>query len=305
MTNTIVNSSILADDNLPRRRTRVLDSEISYVDTGSGQPIIFLHGNPTSSYLWRNIIPHVSDLGQCFAPDLIGMGNSGKSPSGDYRFFNHSHYLDAWFDSLALNQKIILVVHDWGSALGFYWAYRHPEHVKAIAYMESFVTPLRWHDFSNGRDQVFRALRSPAGEQLVLDENLFVEKILPKSIMRNLREEEMNAYRSPFKDRESRLPTLVWPREIPIDDEPADVVKIVKNYSEWLAVSSIPKLFIAAEPGALLTGRAKEICKKWPNQQTVTVKGIHYVQEDSPAEIGSALRNFILNVEKSANKEGQ
>ena len=280
----------------PRKRVRVLDSEISYVDVGKGNPIVFLHGNPTSSYLWRNIIPHITRLGRCFAPDLVGMGRSGKSPANAYRFEDHSRYLDAWFDSLCLTENIILVLHDWGSALGFHWAYRHQERVQAIAYMEAIVQPRRWEDFPNGRDTIFRALRSEKGERLVLDENFFVETVLPKSILRKLSDEEMDAYREPFKKREDRLPTLIWPRELPIAGEPADVVKIVEDYSEWLSKSKLPKLFIAAEPGALLVGPARAFCRTWPEQREVTVRGIHYIQEDSPAEIGSALCDFISSI---------
>lgn len=284
----------------PRLRARVLDTEISYAAVGEGDPIVFLHGNPTSSYLWRNIIPHVANLGWCLAPDLVGMGQSGKAPTGAYRFEDHARYLDSWFDSLSLMKNVILVLHDWGSALGFHWAFRHQERVQAIAYMEAIVQPRRWEDFPNGRDAIFRALRSEKGEQLALEENFFVETVLPKSIIRQLTEEEMEAYRAPFKSREDRMPTLVWPRELPIAGEPADVVKIVEAYGEWLSGSELPKLFIAAEPGALLVGRDREFCRTWPNQREVTVKGIHYIQEDSPAEIGAALRDFVEGVRTGA-----
>jgi haloalkane dehalogenase len=285
----------------PRRRVRVLDTEISYIDVGEGDPIVFLHGNPTSSYLWRNIIPHVTQLGRCLAPDLVGMGQSGKSPAGAYRFIEHSRYLDAWFDSLSLTKNVILALHDWGSALGFYWAFRREERVQAIAYMEAIVQPRRWEDFPSGRDAIFRALRSEKGEHLALEENFFVETVLPKSIIRKLTDEEMDVYRAPFKSREDRLPTLVWPRELPIDGEPADVLKIVEAYGAWLSRSKLPKLFIAAEPGSLLVGRAKEFCQTWPNQRQVTVRGIHYIQEDSPAEIGVALRDFVSSVRIGAS----
>jgi haloalkane dehalogenase len=288
-----MNTLISATDPHLRRRTRVLDSDISYVDVGQGDPIVLLHGNPTWSYLWRNIIPHVSHLGRCLAPDLVGMGQSGKSPGGAYRFADHARYLDAWFDALNLKKNVFLVLHDWGSALGFHRARRHPDQVQAIAYMEALVEPRRWEDFPNGRDAMFRALRSDKGEHMVLDENFFLEVVLPKSIIRKLTEEEMDNYRAPFKKREARLPTLIWPRELPIDGEPADVVAAVHEYSDWLATSKLPKLFIAAEPGALLVGRAREFCRTWPNQREVTVKGIHYVQEDSPTEIGLALRDFV------------
>jgi len=280
-------------DQHPRRRIRVRDTEMSYVDTGSGDPIVFLHGNPTWSYLWRNIIPYASGCGRCLAPDLVGMGQSGKSPARAYRFVDQVRYLDAWFDALDLRQNVTLVLHDWGSALGFYRAFRHPAEVRAIAYMEAIVQPRRWEDFPSGRDAMFRALRSPQGERMILDENFFVETVLPKSILRTLSDEEMDAYRAPYRDREARLPTLVWPRELPIDGEPADVVAIVDQYGKWLSESRLPKLFVAATPGALLVGRARAFCRTWPNQQEVEVKGIHFIQEDSPAEIGTALQRFI------------
>jgi haloalkane dehalogenase len=280
----------------PRRRVQILDSEMSYVDVGAGDPIVFLHGNPTSSYLWRNIIPFVAGQGRCLAPDLVGMGQSGRMPGGGYRFVDHARYLDAWFDALDLTRNIVLVLHDWGSALGFNRACRFPGQVQAIAYMEAIVQPRRWEDFPHGRDAMFRAMRSDKGEQMVLDENFFIETVLPKSIMRQLSDEEMEAYRAPFRDRASRLPTLVWPRELPIDGKPADVVAMVQGYGEWLASSPLPKLFIAAEPGALLTSRARAFCRTWPNQREVTVKGIHFIQEDSPTEIGQALRDFVREI---------
>ncbi len=283
-------------DQHPRRRIRVLDTEMSYVDTGSGDPIVFLHGNPTWSYLWRNIIPYVSKDGRCLAPDLVGMGESAKSPARAYRFLDHVRYLDAWFDALDLHQNVTLVLHDWGSALGFYRAFRHPAEVKAIAYMEAIKQPRRWEDFPNGRDAMFRALQSPQGERMILDKNFFVETVLPKSILRTLSDEEMEGYRAPYRDREARLPTLVWPRELPIDGEPADVVAIVDQYGKWLSESRLPKLFLAATPGALLVGRARAFCRTWPNQEEVEVNGIHFIQEDSPAEIGTALQRFIRRI---------
>jgi haloalkane dehalogenase len=294
--NDLAGLSTLGVDARSRKRTQVLDTEMSYVDVGEGDPIVFLHGNPTSSYLWRNIIPHLVQHGRCLAPDLVGMGRSGQSPTGAYRLVDHARYLDAWFETLNLTRNVALVLHDWGSALGFYRASRSPEQIQAIAYMEAIVQPRRWDDFPPGRDAMFRALRSDKGEQMVLDENFFVETVLPKSVLRKLSDEEMDAYRAPFKDRAARLPTLVWPRELPIDGEPEDVVEIVQRYGAWLAKSPLPKLFIAAEPGALLIGRAAEFCRSWPNQWEVTVKGIHYIQEDSPTEIGQALREFIGGV---------
>jgi haloalkane dehalogenase len=286
-------TTISATDPHPRHRAHVAGTEISYAEVGSGDPIVFLHGNPTSSYLWRNIIPHVGDLGRCLAPDLMGMGQSGPSPNGSYRFADHAACLDAWFEALGLTDRVTLVLHDWGSALGFHRAARFPEQVRAIAYMEAIVQPRRWSDFPDGRDAMFRALRSEKGERMVLDDNFFVETVLPKSILRRLSEEEFANYRKPFLDREARRPTLEWPRQLPIDGAPADVVAIVERYSAWLAASPVPKLFVNAEPGALITGRARDFCRTWPEQREVTVKGIHYIQEDSPREIGEALRAFI------------
>jgi haloalkane dehalogenase len=288
-------SAISAADPHPRHSVRVLDGEMSYVDVGTGAPIVFLHGNPTSSYLWRNVIAHVRDLGRCLAPDLIGMGRSGKSPAGGYRFVDHARYLDAWFDALGLTRDVILVVHDWGSALGFHRAARNPVHFAGIAYMEAIAAPRRWEDFGDA-EGIFRALRSPQGEHLVFDENFFVEKVLPRAIIRKLSEEEMAAYRQPFREREARLPTLVWPREIPIDGEPADVAAIVATYAAWLARSNIPKLVVLGDPGAIITGRNRDYFRAWPNQREIIVNGRHFVQEDSPHEIGVALAQFVRSV---------
>jgi haloalkane dehalogenase len=285
--------AIAAEDRLPRRRVRVLDTEMSHVTVGQGHPIVFLHGNPTSSYLWRNVIPHVSNLGWCLAPDLVGMGQSAPSPDGSYRFRDHSRYLDAWFDALGLHENITLVLHDWGSALGFYWASRHPERVHAIAYMESILFPREWEDLPPSRAPLFRELRSESGERMILDENFFIEVLLPKLVIRPLSEMEMNAYRRPFLNPMSRLPTLVWPRELPIGGEPADVVAIVEKYGQWLLESPLPKLFINAEPGSMLVGRSRDFCRRFPNQQEITVSGLHFIQEDCPDEIGAALSHFI------------
>jgi haloalkane dehalogenase len=281
------------EDGHPRRRIRVLDTEMSYVDTGRGNPVVFLHGNPTWSYLWRNIIPYISGYARCLAPDLVGMGQSGKSPTSSYRFVDHVRYLDAWFSALDLRQEVTFVLHDWGSALGFYRAFRYPNQVKSIAYMEAILQPRRWEDFPSGRDRMFRALRSAEGERLVFDRNFMIETVLPKSILRTLSPQEIEAYRAPYRNRESRLPTLQWPRELPIDGEPKDVVAIVEQYGSWVAQCEYPKLFINAEPGALLVGRAREFCRTWRNQEEVTVKGLHFIQEDSPDEIGTALRSFV------------
>ena len=288
---------ISAADAYERHRIAFLETEISYVDTGAGEPVVFLHGNPTSSYLWRNVIPHVEGLGRCLAPDLVGMGDSGAAPDGSYRFVDHARYLDAWFEALGLT-NVTLVVHDWGSALGFYWAYRHPERVRGIAYMEAVVRPLSWEEWSDSSRRIFQGLRSEAGEEMVLEKNLFVEGILPSAVLRDLTEEEMNVYRRPYLEPgESRRPTLTWPRELPINGEPEDVVSIVDDYSKWLAQSDVPKLFVNAEPGAILTGSQREFCRTWPNQEEVTVRGAHFVQEDSPHEIGEAVATFVRRTE--------
>ena len=288
---------ISAADTYERHRIALLETEISYVDTGAGESVVFLHGNPTSSYLWRNVIPHVEGLGRCLAPDLVGMGDSGAAPDGSYRFVDHARYLDAWFEALGLT-KVTLVVHDWGSALGFYWAYRHPERVRGIAYMEALVRPLTWEEWRDDARRIFQDLRSEAGEEMVLEKNLFIEGILPSAVLRDLTEEEMNVYRRPYLEPgESRRPTLTWPRELPINGEPEDVVSIVDDYSKWLAHSDVPKLFVNAEPGAILTGSQREFCRTWPNQEEVTVRGAHFVQEDSPHEIGEAVATFVRRTE--------
>jgi haloalkane dehalogenase len=285
--------SIPAADSYQRRRVAVLDSEMAYVDTGAGDPMVFLHGNPTSSYLWRNVIPHVERLARCLAPDLIGMGQSGRSPSGSYRFVDHARYLDAWFEALGLTLNVTLVAHDWGSALAFYWAHRHPDRVKGIVYMEAVVQPVTWDEWPEAARAIFQAMRSPAGEEMILEKNVFVERILPASVLRGLSDEEMAVYRRPYLEPgESRRPTLTWPREIPVEGEPVDVVEIVRRYGEWLSASDVPKLFINAEPGAILTGRQREFCRTWLNQREVTVKGIHFIQEDSPGEIGQAIAEW-------------
>ena len=284
---------ISSQDPHPRQRINTRGVEISYVDTGQGDPIVFLHGNPTSSYLWRNIIPYTKPLGRCLAPDLMGMGDSGPSPNGEYRFADHSALLDKWFEDMSLNRNVTLVIHDWGSALGFHWAKRYPESVKGIVYMEAIVRPVSWEEWPDAARQVFQGFRSPAGEDMVLEKNVFVERVLPGSVLRQLTDKEMEVYRRPFLETgESRRPTLTWPRDIPIDGEPADVVQLVSEYAEWLSRSPIPKLFINAEPGAILSGSQREFCRTWPNQKEVTVKGSHFIQEDSPTEIGQAISEW-------------
>ncbi|GAA3773180.1 haloalkane dehalogenase [Streptomyces chiangmaiensis] len=282
-----------------KQRRRVLDREMAYVEVGEGDPIVLLHGNPTSSYLWRNVLPHLQSLGRCIAPDLLGMGNSDKLPDsgpGAYRFVEHRRYLDALLEALDVRERVTLVVHDWGSALGFDWANRHREAVKGIAYMEAIVRPQDWThwDLMNMRP-VLQQLRSEAGEEMVLQDNFFVEEILPKAVLRTLSEEEMAEYRRPFAEPgEGRRPTLTWVRQIPIDGEPADVAEIATSYADWLATSSVPKLFVKAEPGALLAGGANlEFARGLPAQTEVTVPGVHYVQEDSPDEIGRAIADWM------------
>ncbi len=279
-----------------KRVVEVLGRQMAYVEVGAGNPIVFLHGNPTSSYLWRNVIPHLESLGRCVAPDLIGMGDSDKLPDsgpGSYRFVEHRRYLDALLNELGVAERVTLVVHDWGSALGFDWANRHRKAVAGIAYMEAIVRPLSWSEWPEAARRVFQGFRSPGGEEMVLDKNVFVEAVLPGSIFRKLTQAEMENYRDPFRDPgEARRPTLTWPREIPIDGEPADVCAIVSDYGAWLSQSEVPKLFINGEPGAILTGTQREWVRTWPHQDEVTVAGIHFLQEDSPAAIAEAVADW-------------
>ncbi|KRQ20422.1 haloalkane dehalogenase [Mycobacteroides sp. H001] len=268
---------------------------MSYVELGQGDPIVFLHGNPTSSYLWRNIAPAVADHGRCIVPDLIGMGDSDKLPDSgpdSYRFIEHRRYLDRLLEQLGVDDRVVFVVHDWGSALGFDWSRRHPGAVRGLAYMEAIVAPMSAEEFH--AREVFTEVRSPAGDDMVLRDNVFVEKIFPRSIQRDLTDEEMGEFRRPFlRPGEDRRPTLTWPRQIPLDGQPHDVTQIVDDYSNWLSGSQIPKLFINAEPGALLTGRMRELCRAWPNQREVSVNGIHFIQEDSPDQISVALQLWL------------
>ncbi len=281
-----------------KQRMDVLGKSMAYVETGAGDPIVFLHGNPTSSYLWRNVIPHLEGLGRCIAPDLIGMGDSDKldDPGPDsYRFVEHRRYLDGILEALGVRERVTLVIHDWGSALGFDWARRHAGIVRGIAYMEGIVAPIpSWRDWPQPAQAVFQGFRSPAGEKMILEQNLFIEQVLGSSILRKLSEEEMAEYRRPFANAgEDRRPTLSWPRQIPIEGEPAEVVEIVEAYSKWLAASPVPKLLISAKPGAILRGELLDLCRKWPNQTEVEVAGIHFIQEDSPDEIGEAVANWV------------
>ncbi|MGQ4807516.1 Haloalkane dehalogenase [Candidatus Entotheonellaceae bacterium PAL068K] len=288
---------ISANERYGKKQATILGHTMHYVDEGNGDPIVLLHGNPTSSYLWRNIMPYLTDVGRCIAPDMIGMGDSDKleqSGPDSYRFVQHRQYLDALFESLGLSANVVFVVHDWGSALGFDWANRHRDAVQGIAYMESIVRPLTWEQWPDAARQVFQGFRSPAGEGMVLDKNIFVERVLPGSVLRQLTEAEMTVYRRPYLQAgEGRRPTLTWPREIPIDGEPADVTAIVAAYSQWLTTSTVPKLFVNADPGAILTGPQREFCRSWPNQEEVTVRGSHFIQEDAPNEIGTAVAHFV------------
>jgi haloalkane dehalogenase len=273
---------------------------MAYIDEGAGGSIVFQHGNPTSSYLWRNVMPRCAGLGRLVACDLIGMGDSDKlSPSGPgrYTYAEQRHYLFALWDKLDLGDKIVLVLHDWGSALGFEWARRNASRIAGLVYMEAIVTPLAWADWPERARGAFQGFRSPGGEDMILAKNMFVERILPGSILRKLGDEEMAEYRRPFATPgEDRRPTLSWPRQIPIDGEPADVVAVVEDYSAWLAKSDIPKLFINANPGSILVGRQRDLCRTWPNQTELTVKGLHFVQEDSPNEIGQSIAAFLRRV---------
>ena len=282
---------------LPKRFIEVKGKRMAYTDIGQGDPIVYLHGNPTSSYLWRNVMPHTEQLGRSLAVDLIGMGDSDKldDPGPDrYRFIEHRAYLDEAREALGVAEKVVLVVHDWGSALGFDWANRHRDAVRGIVYMESIVRPMTWDEWPEAAKRVFQGFRSQAGEQMVIEGNVFVEKVLPGSILRDLADEEMAVYRRPYAEPgESRRPTLTWPREIPIEGEPEDVTRIVADYSEWLAKCDVPKLFVNAQPGAILTGPQREFCRSWPNQTEVTVAGSHFIQEDSPHDIGEAVARFV------------
>lgn len=285
-----------------KKTVEILGKKMTYVEAGEGDPIVFLHGNPTSSYLWRNIIPFATDLGRCIAPDLIGMGDSEKldnSGPSRYTFVEHRNYLDELLYKLNVTENVILVIHDWGSALGFDWANRHREAVQGIAYMEAIVKPMEWSEWPEDATEIFKGFRSDAGEDMILNKNLFIEAVLPGSIRRKLSEEEMNHYRAPFINKgEDRRPTLTWPRQIPLGGEPPDVVEIVSDYSNWLSQSECPKLLVSAEPGAILKGSVLEYARSWPNQTEVTVAGSHFIQEDSPEEIGTALANFVSGLRR-------
>ena len=275
----------------------VMGKQMAYVEMGEGDPIVFQHGNPTSSYLWRNIMPHVQHFGRCIAIDLIGMGDSEKlEDSGPerYTFQEHFTYFSAALDALDVRSNVTFVIHDWGSGLGFHWANLHRDAVQGICYMEAIVRPVTWDEWPDAAKGVFQGFRSPAGDEMVLEKNIFVERVLPGSILRTLDEDEMDVYRRPFLESgEGRRPTLTWPRQIPIDGNPADVTAIAQAYADWLETSTVKKLFVNAEPGAILTGPQRDFCRTWPNQTEVTVTGSHFIQEDSPDEIATALVDWL------------
>ena len=271
---------------------------LAYIEEGHGDPIVLLHGNPTSSYLWRNVIPELTASGRVIAPDLIGQGDSEKlsvsEGPGRYTFEVAYEYLVGLLSELDAEQNVVLVGHDWGSALGFHWARNHPDLVRGIAYMEALVSPVEWSEWPEAARGIFQGFRSEKGEDLVLTRNLFVEAVLPNSVIRKLTDEEMGHYRDPFSTPDDRQPTLNWPRQIPIDGEPVEMVQLVSEYGRWLEESvTLPKLFINAEPGSILVGRQREYCRSWPNQKEVTVPGKHFVQEDSPSKIGKAIAEWL------------
>lgn len=279
-----------------KKRRTLLGLEMAYVEEGQGDPIVFLHGNPTYSYAWRNILPYVQGFGRIIAPDLIGMGDSQKLPEsgpGSYTFVEHRRYLDALLDALAVNSRVVFVGHDWGAALAFDWVRRHPEAVRGIAYMEAVIATSSWSEMSEIARARFQAMRSPQGEQLVLEQNSFIEFNLPRTVLRTLTDEEMNQYRRPFAEPgEARRPTLSWARQLPIEGEPADVSEIVTASASFLSQSSIPKLLIQSVPGT--QGSQKTAFNRtWPTQTEVSVRGHHTPQEDSPDEIGQAIANWL------------
>jgi len=274
---------------------------IAYIDVGDGAPIVLLHGNPTSSYLWRNVVPHLEGIGRVIVPDLIGHGDSEKLPDSEgperYSFEITYEYLAGLLEELNITEDLTLEIHDWGSALGFHWAKHHPEAVKGIAYMEAIVCPVTWDDWPESARGIFKGFRSDKGEDLVLQRNMFVEAVLPSSVIRQMGEEEMNQYRKAFTRVADRQPTLNWPRQLPIDGEPPHMVDLVASYGEWMATNQeLPKLFINADPGSILTGKARKFCRTWPNQKEVTVAGTHFIQEDSPVEIGIAVAEWLKTI---------
>ena len=288
----------MTEQPLQKSRVEVLGRQLAYHDRGTGTPVLLLHGNPTSSYLWRDVIPELESFGRLIVPDLIGMGDSDKlsDPGPDtYTCATHRAHLWAFIDAvIGPSEKVVLVIHDWGSALGFDWANQHRDRVRGIAYMEGIVRPIAgWDEWSAAATPVFQGFRSDKGEAMILDRNLFIERVLPGSVLRKLTDAEMTEYRKPFLQREDRWPTLTWPRQIPIAGEPADVVATAAAYAAWMAENDLPKLFVNAEPGAILTGPAREFCRTWKNQTEVTVPGSHFIQEDSGPAIGQAIAQWM------------
>jgi len=271
--------------------------QIAYLEEGSGDPIVLLHGNPTSSYLWRNVIPELTGSGRVIAPDLIGQGDSEKLPADEgperYTLEAAYDYVAGLLEVIGADKNVTLVIHDWGSGIGFLWAMRHAAAVKGLAYMEGIVKPVTWADWPEGAVGIFKGFRSDKGEDLILKRNMFIEGVLPSSVIRELSETEMNAYRAPHLEADDRQPLLNWPRQIPIEGEPENVAALVNEYGAFMASSEMPKLFINADPGSILTGAQREFCRTWPNQQEVTVKGLHFIQEDSPVEIGQAVVQWM------------
>ena len=275
---------------------------LAYADIGTGKPIVLLHGNPTSSYLWRNVVPHLAESGRVIVPDLIGHGDSDKLPVHQgperYSFATVYAYMDGLLSSIGVTSDVTLVLHDWGSALGFHWACNNPGLIRAIAYMEGIVAPLpSWDDWPQEARGIFQAFRSAKGEDLILDRNLFIEAVLPASILRQLSEAEMEEYRAPFTEKNSRQATLNWPRQLPIAGEPAGMVSLVQRYADWMRQNHLPKLFINADPGSILVGAQRVFCRTWRNQTEVTVSGSHFIQEDSPDEIGRALAGWMATLQ--------
>ena len=294
-------TTIPAEDRYERKRIQLLDTEMAYVDTGGeGDPVIFVHGNPTRSYLWRNVIPHVEGAARCLAPDLVGMGESGKMPSHSYRYVDQARYLDAWIEALDLGNNITVVGHDWGGVWTLHWASRFYWRVKSIVYLETLIMPYTWWEWPEVFREPIKNLRTGGtGEEMVIERNEFIEMMLPLGILRDLGEEEMAVYREPFAEQgEARRPTLTWPRQLPIGGEPSDVVQIVKNSGEWATQSDVPKLFINGEPGGVITGPARDYARTWRNQEEVTVNGAHFLQEDSPDEIGEAIASFVKRLDE-------
>ena len=288
---------ISAEFNYIKKFETVNGKRLAYVDEGEGDPIVLLHGNPTSSYLWRNVIPELEGCGRVIVPDLIGQGDSEKLPAEEgpdrYSFEVAYTYLRDLLVALGVQERVTLVLHDWGSGLGFHWASQHPDAVRGIAYMEAIVRPVSWEDWPESARGIFQGFRSEKGEDLILKRNMFVEAVLPSAMLRTPTDEEMEHYRAPFGSPDDRQPTLNWPRQIPIAGEPAHMVELVEQYAQWMASNTVPKLFINAEPGSILIGPQREFCRSWANQTEVTVPGLHFVQEDSPAEIGQAVAQWL------------